>query len=316
MSINDFIYEVERYREANSMDNVVCSSSYNTIPKEIIEYEKNKLLEEIRIKREQQQKLVQELFFRKKELYIPLPSHPRFMQNKDFDYQFLGRIMLDTKYGGRFNMENFDHRFIYKEQIFKLDEEGQVPQVAKDLGISERTLHRRLKMIMQTNLGLVEVGRNEDKKLFYKINYSTDNKYYIILHNDMLKRLVASTNSNMIKIYIVMKYLLTEPIHNEIGQVIDFKYHRKQITYDYLLEKIGLSKDYNRELLKGMIEDLSLLGYIQIHQIQEPLVHINEETNANFVTNMGYEYQVNSYEEWAKYLGKSIKKRERKTKKK
>ncbi|MGL5714640.1 MAG: hypothetical protein ACRCXT_01755 [Paraclostridium sp.] len=273
--------------------------------------ERSAIIEQIKLRKEQEINLDNEIVTRKKALLLPMPSHKKIMSS-NLDYQFLGRIMLDSKFGGRYTtMNNLNQRFIYKDKVYELSDIDKLPQVAKDLKISLSTFKRRIRALLNTDLGLVEVGKNSEGKVFYKIRYATDNKYYVTIHNDMLKRLVTSTNSNMIKIYILMRYNLTKPIYNGIGEIIDYKHFRKRMTYDYILEQIGYEKTLNRSKLKDMLEDLSLLGYIRIYAIETPIRKIDKHTNLEVVeTVKGYEYELATLDEWLEHTKKSISKSE------
>lgn len=234
---------------------------------------------------------------------VPMPTHKDIMMSK-LDYQFLGAVLLNSNYGGKAN-NMYGERFIYKNKLWALDDEENVPKIAKELRISESTFKRKVKALLDTKLGIVEICNNEDGEVFYKIKYATDYKYFITIKSDMLDRLITSTNSNMIKLYALMCYNLTESVMNEDGSY-SYKYIRKQMTYDYMAENIGLSKGTNRQRFKTMLESLALLGYIKIYEIDTPIRKIDKVTNTEKVlTVKGFEYELCTYEEWLGVISKA-----------
>lgn len=229
---------------------------------------------------------------------VPIPTHKDIMMS-DLDYQFLGAVLLNSNYGGKAN-NMYGERFIYKNKLWALDDEENVPKIAKELKISQSTFKRRIKTLLNVKLGIVEICNNEDGEIFYKIKYATDYKYFITIKSDMLDELVTSTNSNMIKLYALMHYNLTESVMAEDG-TYSYKYIRKQMTYDYMLEQIGYAKSLNRNKVKTMLNSLRKLGFIKIYEIDTPIRKIDKATNTEKVlTVKGFEYELCTYEEWLK----------------
>lgn len=227
---------------------------------------------------------------------VPIPTHKDIMMS-DLDYQFLAKILLDSNNGGKAN-NMYGERFIYKNKLWALDDEENVPKIAKDLKISESTFKRRIKTLLNVKLGIVEIGNNAEGEIFYKIKYDTDGRYFITIKSDMLEELITSTNSNMIKLYSLMWYNLTESEKVEDGKY-KYKYIRKQMTYDYMLEQIGYAKSLNRNKVKTMLNSLRKLGFIKIYEIDTPIRKIDKATNTEVIlTVKGYEYELCTYEEW------------------
>jgi len=228
---------------------------------------------------------------------LPIPSHKNIMRS-DLDYQFLGAVLLNSNFGGKANNMSGE-RFIYKNKLWALDDEENVPKIAKELKISLSTFKRRIKALLNVKLGIVEIANNEDGETFYKLKYATDNKYYITINNEMLEELVTSTNSNIIKLYSLMYYNLTEHIKAEDGSYSGYKNIRKQMTYDYMLENIGYSTKLNRNKVKTMLNSLRKLGFIKIYEIDTPIRKIDKATNTEIIlTVKGFEYELCTYDEW------------------
>lgn len=242
---------------------------------------------------------------------VPIPTHKDIMMS-DLDYQFLAKVLLDSNNGGKAN-NMCGERFIYKNKLWALDDEDNIPKIAKELNISESTFKRKIKALLNVQLGIVEIGNNADGEIFYKIKYDTDGRYFITIKSDMLDMLITSTNSNMIKLYSLMWYNLTESIKAEDGTYKGYKYIRKQMTYDYMAENIGLVRGTNRKRFKTMLDSLALLGFIKIYEIDTPIRKIDKATNTEVVlTVKGYEYELCTYEEWLEVVSKATVKENKK----
>ena len=227
---------------------------------------------------------------------VPIPTHKKIMMS-DLDYQFLGSVILNSNYGGKAN-NMYGERFIYKDKLWTLDDDENIPKIAAELKISLSTFKRKVKALLNADLGVVEICINEGGDVFYKIKYATDYKYFITIKSDMLEELVASTNSNIIKIYSLMRYNLTEAVQKEDGSY-EYKYIRKQMTYDYMLEQIGYAKSLNRKKVSTMLNSLRKLGFIKIYEIDTPVRKIDKKTNTEKVLFVkGYEYELCTYDEW------------------
>lgn len=229
---------------------------------------------------------------------VPMPSAKKYMQNKKLDYQFLGAVMLQSNYGGKVN-NSMKERFIYKNKLYSIKDGEKIPTIASELGISRATFFKKVKRLIDVDMGLVEVGHNEDGEIFYKINYATDNKHYVTIPSDILEYLVKCTNSNILKFYILFLYNLTEPIFNELGDFVGTKRIRKQMTYEYLVLNCGLSPSRSRKDIHMWIDLLVSVGLLNAYEIEKPIRKPNLQTGMEEVlTVKGYEYELTTYEEW------------------
>lgn len=227
---------------------------------------------------------------------VPIPTHKKIMMS-DLDYQFLGSVILNSNNGGKAN-NMYGERFIYKDKLWALDDDKNIPKIAAELKISLSTFKRKVKALLNADLGVVEICINKGGDVFYKIKYATDYKYFITIKSDMLEELIASTNSNMIKIYSLMCYNLTEAVQKEDGSY-EYKHIRKQMTYEYMLEQIGYAKSLNRKKVSTMLNSLRKLGFIKIYEINTPVRKIDKKTNTEKVLFVkGYEYELCTYDEW------------------
>ena len=227
---------------------------------------------------------------------VPIPTHKKIMMS-DLDYQFLGSVILNSNNGGKAN-NMYGERFIYKDKLWALDDDENIPKIAAELKISLSTFKRKVKALLNADLGVVEICINKGGDVFYKIKYATDYKYFITIKSDMLEMLISSTNSNIIKLYSLMCYNLTEAVQKEDGSY-EYKHIRKQMTYEYMAENIGLKKGTNRKRFKTMLDSLALLGFIKIYEIDTPIRKVDKKTNTEKVLFVkGFEYELCTYDEW------------------
>lgn len=248
---------------------------------------------------------------------VPMPSNKAILTNKKVDMQMYSAIKLESNFGGR--VANMNSRYIYKAKLWNnqlevTNEDGtteivdlregkeKLPIIAHKLGMSVSTFRSKLKALMHKDIGLFEIGMNENGEVFYNINYAKDGKYYVTIPSDILEKLVYTANSNMIKLYILLKYHLTEVVRDAEGNFKELKNIRKQMTYDYMMEQIGLSAKTNRKRVLTMLEDLVHKGLIKMYEIKTPITTIDKATNSERVlTVKGYEYELTTYEEWCKH---------------
>ncbi len=249
---------------------------------------------------------------------VPIPSSKELMTNKSVDYQLLSEILLNSYFGGREN--NMDTRYIYKvklwdnqlevtdenENVIEVvelrDGDKKLPLIANKLGMSLSTFKRKLNALLKTDLGLFEIGMNESGAVFYNINYAKDGKYYITIPSDILEKLVITANTNMIKLYVLLTYHLTEPVLNPDGTFKELKYIRKQMTYDFMMEQIGLSAKTNRKIVLTMLEDLCHKGLLRAYEITTPIQTVDKKTNKIITMSVkGYEYSLTTYNEWVEH---------------
>ena len=183
-------------------------------------------------------------------------------------------LMSESKY-----KKGDNYRYMYKNQL-NLDEKS------KEMNISVRTLQRNIKRLSELEQDVLDIIKTENG-IVYKLNYKQDNRNYITVHHEMLKKLSSSFNSNAIKLYCLLKYTCDEN-------------NFKQITNDWLIQKIGLSnkKSGNQQLVHNITEDLMLTGYIQYK------IKTFAENGCIKTIKL---YKINSYEEWFNYRKEHLK---------
>lgn len=117
---------------------------------------------------------------------------------------------------------------------------------------------------------------NHGQELIYKIKTDMNDIYFTRVYHKQIEQLLTCTNTNTLKVFIILKYTLKE------GEY-------KQVTRKYIAEKLGLSSNSDNNLRKiGLILDtLCQLGFITRKE---------EYSRENIKTK--YYYKINSYEEY------------------
>lgn len=217
---------------------------------------------------------------------LPVSTYQPYMKSKEYDYRLIGALTLNSLYGGSFLNQGVE-RYMYANNI-------NWEEIAEMVGKKPQAVQRTFKKMLKSELDLFGVD-NTKNGVVYKLRYATDNKYYVTINHYMLEELVLSTNSNVLKLYSLMCYHLSEG--------------RKQMTYDYMCEEIGLSSKTNRRIVSTMLNTLAKLGYIKIYEIDTPIRKWDAKQKKEIVlTVKGFEYELTTFEEWAQLNESTIKK--------
>ena len=213
---------------------------------------------------------------------VPISSHKADITNKNNDYRLVGLMTIDSKFN-----ENETDRYIYENNI---DYEAIADAIKTKSANKTKAVKTKIGAMAKAADSLIEKV-STDNGIAYKIRYSTDNKYYVSINSQMIKRLSTSTNDNMIRLYIIM--------------CVQLQNGRKQLTYEWLAEQMGLSTNGGRyrTTLATLTEDLALLGFIRKYEVSRTV--LDKNTNSKYV-NKTYDYELATYEEWKQHTKSAI----------
>lgn len=213
---------------------------------------------------------------------VPISSHKADITNKNNDYRLVGLMTIDSKYN-----ENETDRYIYENSI---DYEAIADAIKTKSANKTKAVKTKIGAMAKAADSLIEKV-STDNGIAYKIRYSTDNKYYVSINSQMIKRLSTSTNDNMIRLYIIM--------------CVQLQNGRKQLTYEWLAEQMGLSTNGGRyrTTLATLTEDLALLGFIRKYEVSRTV--LDKNTNSKYV-NKTYDYELATYEEWKQHIKSAV----------
>lgn len=211
-------------------------------------------------------------------------SHEKYMKNKKCDYKTLAIMMLysnmtpieEQEENGTYE----EYRYLYKNKIIKFTEEIE--------GLSENKINTILKNIRKLSQlddgSLVSACKNAEGEIYYVINYCNGDKgnKYVTIEEDMLRVLTSACNSNMIKIYILLKYMCGN------GE--------RKITREYIAEQIGINTNKKgKQIISDCTKVLSASGFIKKRKVYKN----DSEVNCDIY------YSINSYEEWKEVMSKN-----------
>lgn len=217
-----------------------------------------------------------------KTVNFPMNSHKDFMQDKKVDYKTLAIMTLHSNFTDMEKQHETgvyeNYRYIYKNKIIGLTEE--IEALSKN---KINTIIKNMRKLSQLNNGLVTACKNKNDDIYYVINYcngDTNNKF-VTIEESMLKFLINAGNSNMIKVYILIKYLCLyqESLNGE---------KEKRITLGYICQQIGLSPKSNNNL--NIITDI-------VTSLENNKFINRRKVNKQGVKTIIF-YSINSYEYW------------------
>ena len=216
---------------------------------------------------------------------FPLMSSKVNMQNKLMDYKTLGimTIFSNKKNDTEEGVEEM-HRYLYKNRI--IDNTHEIE------GLSRNKINTVLKNIRKLSKieGNSVLAANTPNGIVYYINYTSNGREFVTIKEDMLRYLINVSNSNTIKIYVLLSYLCSN------GE--------KNVTREYIAEQIGLSKKSRSNLqeISDITDMLSSTGFIKIRQ-----EYVTEARSDGSECTKKYNYyKINSHEDW---MRKRIEKR-------
>lgn len=207
--------------------------------------------------------------------------------DKKMDYKTFAIAMLYSKY----NNQNVWH-FLYEKT---LDENQMEIEGLSKTKIN--TIKRNIKKLEKLDNHVIQRKIYDNEIVYLLFPQSVDGKYYVLIEDDVLRVLVNTTNSNVIKTYCVLKYLLAK------GE--------KMVTREFLLEKIGLTTyEKNLQMMTDILDTLTDMYLIKKSYDYEK--EINDRENINIKARL--KLKLTTYEEWCNRPSQQVKIRRKKEK--
>lgn len=218
----------------------------------------------------------------KKEVFFPISTDQKNIKDKKCDYKTLAIMTLySNRVPDEIQEQNAVYetsRFIYKNKIIKFTDE-----IEELSGNKVKTICDNMRKLSKLENNLIVACKTKNEEIYYIINYEDDlGRKYTTIHEKMLRKLINSTNSNVIKLYLVIKYMCEYELKKNGNK-------QKKITNSYLAEQIGLSSKSHNNLIAitDMTDTLEQCGFIKKEYVQ---------TEKSFKVNTYY--SLCSYEEW------------------
>ena len=149
-----------------------------------------------------------------------------------------------------------------------------------------------MKKLVECGNDVVMACEDEKGNKYYIIQVKHEGKYFVKIDERMLRFLIDTSNSNVIKTYCVLKILLW----NNEKQC----YTKRQLTRDFLLKQIGLTNCENS--LKAMTNILQALENHHLIKREKKVKVV--ETNNGTITKTLYSYELIALEDFLKFNNK------------
>ena len=230
-----------------------------------------------------------------------VPINTKYLNDKNMDFRILAIMTLFSNRKGEEVVDDYrdieEHRYIYeKGDNSIMSNKKEIIELFSDENELSKNAMRRLKRGMKK---LVECGNDvvmacEDEKgnKYYIIQVKHEGKYFVKIDERMLRFLIDTSNSNVIKTYCVLKILLW----NNEKQC----YTKRQLTRDFLLKQIGLTNCENS--LKAMTNILQALENHHLIKREKKVKVV--ETNNGTITKTLYSYELIALEDFLKFNNK------------
>lgn len=192
---------------------------------------------------------------------LPISSYEDYLKN--IDYLTLGIITYYSNKTFEDPNELLDTqelcRWVYKNKLLKNQED--IEKLSKN---KFTTVMRNVRKLAKMDNNLV-VATNSDNGIIYYINYHTSpHGYFVTIHHEILRYLLDTANSNVIKVYIYLKYRC--------------KNGKAKVTREELAEAIGLSPKSDNNL-KTIGNITNSLNDKLIKKTYEYITYIDEKGN-------------------------------------
>lgn len=213
---------------------------------------------------------------------FPVSTDEKNMKNKKCDYKLLSTLTLLSKYN-----TGEDHRYIYKDDIILNKDKVEM--------LSGKKINTVIKNVRKLSKleGNAVIAKEVNGKIVYIINYKNKKgRKYVIVEEDILRSLLDTGSSNLIKTYMLLKYRCNEETETRIT--------RKDIAINIGLN--GDSKD-NLKTITNIIKDLKKKDLIKVNTKYDNKL----DANGNFKYAKYLYIRLCNYQEWKTTDDKAIK---------
>lgn len=195
-----------------------------------------------------------------KEYNVPMNSSKENMKNRNCDYKTLAIMSLYSKFTPIEKQieDGVDEQYIYLYRNTILESKDEIEEISK---WKIKTVLNNMRKITMINSNLITSMVYEDcgyEETYYMIDYSDEEgKEYVTIEKNILKILINIGNSDLIKIYILIKYLSRE--------------NARKISREYLAQEIGIENPSKSVLdrISKITSSLAKAGLIEKKYISE-----------------------------------------------
>lgn len=206
----------------------------------------------------------------KKILKTAMNTEKGVIDNKQMNYLYYGIANLYSKYS-----EDNVWKYLYEST---LDEHKMELEDLSNRKIN--TIKRNIKKLEDLDNYVLQRKVFNNEIVYLICNKSLEGKYYVLIEDDILRTLINVSNSNMIKTYCVLKYLLAKG--------------KRRVTREHLLSLIGLTPhEKNLQLITDIIDALT-----DLYLIKKQYTYEKREIEGRVINSQFLMLELTTYEEW------------------
>lgn len=140
---------------------------------------------------------------------VPMPSSEQVIKEKQVDYSVLGALMLESKRDGK--LQDPFTRYIYLNRLVG----DNLKEFCDSYNLTETKAKAKIRELKKAAPKLLRVFKVPSKsgrqEVVYKIHYADiKNVYFVRVPSNVLKDLVTSYKSNVVKLFCILLYLLRD----------------------------------------------------------------------------------------------------------
>lgn len=220
---------------------------------------------------------------------LPINSSKQNMQNKKCNYKTLAIMTLYSNMTpNEITLEQgYEelYRFVYENKI-----KNNIIEIENLSHYKQDTIIRNIRKLAKLNKGLITVV-NSPKGIVYYINYRSEKGGdFVTIEEDILKYLIDTGNSNVIKVYILLKYLCRNG--------------KRAVTNEYIAEQIGLNKNSHKNIQSVINIIKSLVNNKLIKKYKNNGLTFYDENDNKYKYKTINEYELISYNKWKEEIKK------------
>lgn len=194
---------------------------------------------------------------KRKVVKLPMPTANEILKDRKVDLKTYSLMVLYSNCQTKKQREEVEelYRYLYYNKI--IDNSEEIEELSK---WKLDTIKRNIKKLAKLENKLVIADRTKEGKIVYYINYSDeDGRKFIPIEEPILKILTACTNSNVIKVYLFLRYYCN---HKQKTT----KDNKWMITREYICEKVGIKNVCTITDMTDFLADMDLINKFNTHE--------------------------------------------------
>lgn len=182
---------------------------------------------------------------------VPMPSSEQVIKEKQVDYSVLGALMLESKRDGK--LQDPFTRYIYLNRLVG----DNLKEFCDSYNLTATKVKGKIRHLKTVTPKLLEVltvtSMSGSQEVVYRIHYADiENVHFVRVPSNVLKELVTSYKSNVVKLFCILLYLLRD---SKSG---------KYVTRFIPLSHLGQLLQCNKDTAGRYVKALEKAGFIKV----------------------------------------------------